>query len=571
MPLARKRNLQETKGCLRKDVEQNEDGETSGQDLVVRVVDVKNTAVPGSGDRTHLTVTDGDMTVSCIVSPRCNMPQGLEIKKGTVIRIGERNLAMRGNDVITYVKEIKEFADPEKAVNGLPPASPSRRKIEASTEQKSERKKTYTKISDVNPFISQPWVIKARVSRKSQLRAYQKDGRTQHTFNAVLVDGTGNISITFFQEQADLFYEKVQMNKTYEVTPGQVKLANKMYNKTEHLYEIHADKETTILPVHAEPEPFVAPKKIVSLKEIKQDAEKEEESGSQHRKTYDVLAVVVNVGEMAEIPRKNENRVLRKRIIDLVDASETVLPVVFWEEMAAVEYKPEDVILLTNVNTSIFQSRAQIRVSHGTIIVENPEIPEAFRLSGWYRKNKGRISAVSPEPVRGRAAEPYFISDLKRSEIPTAAVSGMIVYMMDSLFYEACSGPQCKKKVSRDLETGSARCDKCGVTVDQPVYRYRVTAQIGDKTGYLWVSIFDTVSALFGMPPDELQRLRDEDNEEYNRAVGKVMFRDATFRLRGKAETVSGERRYKYTADEISPVDYHKASLDILARLKSGS
>ena len=59
-------------------------------------------------------------------------------------------------------------------------------------------------------FLLKRWTIKARVTNKSAIRNYERNNIKGKYFNVKLIDDTGEILATGFNEECDKFYELLQ-------------------------------------------------------------------------------------------------------------------------------------------------------------------------------------------------------------------------------------------------------------------------------------------------------------------------------------------------------------------------
>ena len=77
-------------------------------------------------------------------------------------------------------------------------------------------------ISALSPY-TEGWTIRARCTQKGDIRTWTNPKGEGKLFSAVVIDGTGEIRITAFNEQVDQFYEVLQPGQTYAISSGQVR------------------------------------------------------------------------------------------------------------------------------------------------------------------------------------------------------------------------------------------------------------------------------------------------------------------------------------------------------------
>jgi len=91
------------------------------------------------------------------------------------------------------------------------------------------------------------WIIKARVTEKTDLRKFNRNGGEGKVFKAVLLDASGSdIQASFFNDAADKFVNMLEKGQCFTFSQGSIKVANRQYNNTSHRYELTFDKETLI-------------------------------------------------------------------------------------------------------------------------------------------------------------------------------------------------------------------------------------------------------------------------------------------------------------------------------------
>lgn len=68
-------------------------------------------------------------------------------------------------------------------------------------------------IQSLNPYQNR-WTIRARVSQKSAIRTWSKQGRDGKLFNFTLVDESGEIRVTGFNAEVDKFYDMIEVSNS---------------------------------------------------------------------------------------------------------------------------------------------------------------------------------------------------------------------------------------------------------------------------------------------------------------------------------------------------------------------
>ena len=74
------------------------------------------------------------------------------------------------------------------------------------------------------------WTIKVRVTKKMDIRTWSNARGEGKLFCVHLIDESGEIKATAFNEQCDKFYDMLEENKVYYISQAQLKTANKQYS-----------------------------------------------------------------------------------------------------------------------------------------------------------------------------------------------------------------------------------------------------------------------------------------------------------------------------------------------------
>ncbi|CAL8238089.1 unnamed protein product [Merluccius merluccius] len=92
------------------------------------------------------------------------------------------------------------------------------------------------------------WTIKARVTNKSQIRTWSNSRGDGKLFSIDVIDESGEIKITAFNNEVDKFFPLVENDQVYCISKATIKMANKKYSTLKNDYEISLHSNTTIVP-----------------------------------------------------------------------------------------------------------------------------------------------------------------------------------------------------------------------------------------------------------------------------------------------------------------------------------
>ena len=90
------------------------------------------------------------------------------------------------------------------------------------------------------------WTICARVTMKSGIRTWSKSTGEGKLFSMNLLDESGEIRATAFNQECDRFYDLIEVNKVYYITSANLKTANKQFSNLSNDYEMTFNRDTQV-------------------------------------------------------------------------------------------------------------------------------------------------------------------------------------------------------------------------------------------------------------------------------------------------------------------------------------
>lgn len=403
-------------------------------------------------------------------------------------------------------------------------------------------------IESLSPYAHK-WTIKARVSQKSDIKTWHKASGEGKLFSVNLLDESGEIKATGFNDQCDQFYDLLQEGQVYYISsPARVALAKKQFSNLSNDYELTLDRDTAIEKAEDQSSVPQVRFNFVTIQEL-QSVEKDA--------TIDVVGVLKDVGDVSQITSKTTNKPYDKRELTLVDNTQFSVRVTIWGKTAtAFAAQPESIVAFKGVKVSDFDGRSLSLLSSGTMTVD-PDIEEAHRLKGWYdsqgrtdnfASHRGNMESLGA--ATGRTDQTKCISQIKdeglgMENVDWFTLKATIVYIKQETFaYPACSNDTCNKKVNEQAD-GTWRCEKCEVSHPKPNYRYILSINVNDHTGQLWLSCFDDVGRIIlGMSADDLMELKANDDERVESTFQNAQCTKLSFRCRAKMDTYGENQRY---------------------------
>ncbi|OAA68123.1 replication protein a DNA-binding subunit [Niveomyces insectorum RCEF 264] len=529
-------------------------------------------------------VHDGKLARGCIVRVKAYQANAVKGKNiliildldvieslGVLDRIGEpvpydtnttaaapANTTIGGSGFYGVKKE--EPGETKQAVARKPQAATNGGGASASYGGGNSAHPTIYPIEGLSPYAHK-WTIKARVTSKSAIRTWHKSNGEGKLFSVNLLDESGEIKATAFNDQCDQFYDLLQEGNVYYISsPCRVNLAKKQFTNLANDFELAFERDTLVEKAEDEasvPQIRFTFCSIQALQSVEKDT------------TVDAIGILKDVGPVSSITSKTSDKTYEKRELTLVDDSGFSVRTTIWGKTAVdFDAKPESVIAFKGVRVSDFGGRSLSLLQSGVMSVD-PDIPEAHHLKGWYDSagRSGNFEShhnMSGAGGGGRVDVDKTIGQVRDENLgmdDTAyfTLRATIVYIKpDPFAYPACSSEGCSKKVVLNGDGMSWRCEKCDVNHPQPVYRYTLMLNVNDHTGQLWLTSFDDVGRMImgGKTAGELTELREEDEHGFEAELEKATCRKYAFRVRAKMDTFGDAQRIRYQIVGASPIDF---------------
>ncbi|KAF2753828.1 subunit of heterotrimeric replication factor [Pseudovirgaria hyperparasitica] len=415
-------------------------------------------------------------------------------------------------------------------------------------------------IEALSPYAHK-WTIKARCTHKSDIKHWHKKTGEGKLFSVNLLDDSGEIKATGFNEQCDALYDVFQEGGVYFISsPCRVNLAKKQFSNLNNDYELSFERDTAVEKAQEQSDVPQVRFNFTSIGDL-ESVEKET--------TIDTIGVLKDVGEVSEIVSKTTNKPYNKREITLVDNSLRSVRMTLWNQSAIqFEVPLESVIAFKGVKVSDFGGRSLSLLASGTMKVD-PDIDEAHKLKGWYDAQGRQDNFQSHASTMGAG------SGGNRNEYKTIAqvaeegigmnsekaeyfnLKATVLYVRSENFaYPACSSGDCNKKVV-EVEENEWRCEKCDKSFPKPNYRYVLSFNVSDHTGQMWLSGFDDAGRLImGMDANELMEIKNEDESKVAELLQDATCKTYNFSVRARMDTYNDQQRVRHQVQTASSLDF---------------
>uniref|UniRef100_A0A1A8J7W6 Replication protein A subunit n=2 Tax=Nothobranchius kuhntae TaxID=321403 RepID=A0A1A8J7W6_NOTKU len=423
-------------------------------------------------------------------------------------------------------------------------------------------------IASLNPYQSK-WTIRARVTNKSSIRTWSNSRGEGKLFSMEIVDESGEIRVTAFTQEVDKFFPLIEVGKVYYISKGSLKIANKQYTSVKNDYEMTLNGETSIIPCEDSCDVPTVQCDFVSIAEL-ENRDKDA--------IVDVIGVCKSVDEMTRLTTKN-NREVSKRTLSLMDMSGKLVTVTLWgEEAEKFDGSGQPIVAIKAAKLSDFGGRS-LSASFSSTLMVNPDIPEAYKLRGWFDKEGHAMDGQSLTETKGSGGGSTnwkTLSDVKNEHLGHGekadyytCIATVVFLRKENCLYQACPTQDCNKKVV-DQHNGMFRCEKCDKDFPNFKYRLILSANIADYTDNQWVTCFqESAEAILGQNAAYLGQLRDSSEAALDEVFQQSNFNTFVFRNRVKLETYNDESRVKATVFDVKPVDHRDYSKRLIINIRS--
>ncbi|CAL1538002.1 unnamed protein product [Lymnaea stagnalis] len=424
-------------------------------------------------------------------------------------------------------------------------------------------------ISSLTPYQNR-WRIRARVTMKSNIRTWNNSRGEGRLFNVNLLDDSGEIRCTGFNDQVGKYYDMLEVNNVYYFSKCTLKTANKQYSNLNCEYEMTMNPETVIEPCNDTTDLPVITFDFVKIS----DLEKAQPNGN-----VDVIGVVKVCNDVGTVIGKQSQKEITKRDLQIVDESGVAVNMTLWgEDAVKFDGQGYPIVAVRSAKVSEFHGRS-LSVTSGSQLMINPDIKEAHFLRGWF-ESKGRELNFNTFQAEGGSAGGGHSSNWKnfgqvksenlgqsdKADYYTA--KGTVVFVKkDNCMYQACPTADCNKKVI-DQGNGLYRCERCNREFPNYKWRMILSANVADHTDNQWITCFqESAEALLEMKADEIGELREKDETQFDQVMQNVLFKQFTFRMRAKVEKYNDESRLKTVCVTATPVDWKEYGNLLVERL----
>jgi replication factor A1 len=114
-------------------------------------------------------------------------------------------------------------------------------------------------IEGISPYSSK-WTIKARCTSKSSIKTWHHSNSEGKLFSVNLLDDSGEIRATGFNDQCDMLYDLFQEGSVYYISsPCRVQIAKKQFSNLSNDYELTFERDTVVEKVSSRDHHWTSP------------------------------------------------------------------------------------------------------------------------------------------------------------------------------------------------------------------------------------------------------------------------------------------------------------------------
>ena len=419
----------------------------------------------------------------------------------------------------------------------------------------------YTKLNHLTTFTKEI-NIRVRLTKKFEKKSFNGNNKPGCVFSFNIMDDEGTeMACCGFNKTVELFYDKLQENKVYEFSGGYVKINDKKYSNIKSEYKYFLDERTVINLVDDDGTILKTKFNYVKVDKI---------NDLPVNSTIDLLAVVLEIGEVQTIKTKknNEDRQLKK--ITVGDDSQFKIEVAIWGKNVDYHFNKGDIYCFKNIRITEFKGRNLTLGDDSSILNDattatKDAVDIKFTCDGFNGEFK-------PIPQTGQERDENsaysnqnvaFIKDMseildsnesENTKNPNYKIKGIVVNFnhTDRCYYVGC--PECKKKLKQEGET---ECGSCHKKIDKPSYYYTLNVKIKDATGEIYADIIGNVGQkLIGISCEEYKDYVVYKDEAKLKEISSMLeFKTFYFIINPRINIYNDVRRKRYSVLRIDNFD----------------
>ncbi|XP_005109695.1 replication protein A 70 kDa DNA-binding subunit [Aplysia californica] len=484
-----------------------------------------------------------------------NIPKPSEVQKvdndNSVPTAGANSIAQKGT---LQVKNNQNNNNTVMANNSSTPNTPNR---------------AIHVIASLTPYQNR-WRIRARVTHKSNVRTWSNSRGEGKLFNVNLLDDSGEIRCTGFNDQVDKYFDMLEVNKIYYFSKCTLKTANKQYSTLKNDYEMTMNAETIIEPCNDDVSLPVLTFDFVKISDLEK---------CKPNSNIDVVGIVKVCNDVGTVIGRQSQKEITKRDLQIVDQSGVAVNLTLWgEDAVKFDGQGYPVVAVKGARVSDFSGRS-LSVSGASQMMVNPDIKESHVLRGWF-ESEGRDLSFSTFQSEGGSAGGNstnwkIFQQVKNENLGQGdkadyyTAKGTVMFMKkDNCMYQACPTAECNKKLI-DQGNGLYRCEKCNREFPNYKWRMILQANVADHSDNQWITCFqESAEQMLGIKADELGSMREQDEMQFDQVMRDALFKHYIFRMRAKVETYNDESRLKTVCVSATPVNWQEYGRKLVEQIE---
>jgi len=426
-------------------------------------------------------------------------------------------------------------------------------------------------IANLNPYTNHP--VEGMCSRKSELIKFNKGGREGKIFHFDLVDETGEIRCTCFNEVADKFYQGVEKGKTYVLSKITLKCGNPKYTKS--AYEITLNKNSILKSIDSD--------KSFALQTVRYDfCEVDTLFNIELGSVIDFIGYIGKVEELTLIHTKKDDRKLKKKSVYLMDLNKKMIELVLWGDYAEdFQGKKGQVVTLSKVRLTSFNSTFKLNSNNDTSIRLDEDLPLKKCFNEVFDSYVEDANLYSRE-IKSHVKDLKAIDILKlmkqeeeEEESNTFRLKCTLMSIRHDkkspLYYRAVTEKNYKVVEENDKVKGTRwYCPHLNNYFDDYNCRYILSMEVADETARIpWLTAFDEVGKfVLGCEAKLIELKRTENIREMNNIIENSFNKRYVITLRIKSESYNDEMRKKLIVCKAEQLNYIEESKKLIESIR---
>ena len=351
-------------------------------------------------------------------------------------------------------------------------------------------------------------------------------------FSFILHDGNSEIRITAFDQFDTKFFPQIQLQKTYLISNGLVKLFRSKL-------EINLNRQSTIELINKD---IALPEPIFNFKNISEFEDEDDTKG-----LFDVIGICIEHTEVIQMSLEK-----KKREIILTDQSNKEIMLTLWDNRAQdFVGSIHDVVIVNKVKITTYRQKS-LNATNTSSVYINLRIPQVEDLRRWFQ-------------TEGQYAERTSLTYnniIVNNEFVFTFYGKISDFRSDKALEKLCT--KCKARLYKSVEN-DLNCAFCKNSFTQFKYKLELHLEVQDlifQKEKQWITCSKSITEkILNIQEEELMEMLQNDENIFNEILKNCISNPFMFNIKIKMSSNN--------AVQVEVIDIVKLDTDVCSCKKN--